>query len=103
MVKVVKTTVSKVDYIKKVYKNVEKVWGLVNGSQCVILGYSSDMSRLVLEVQEVERGKEWKAVLAARTGRPYTNIVTTRKLLLQRDPDKCHFRGNINVFKYLEG
>jgi hypothetical protein len=32
MIKVVKTTVSRVDYIKKVYKNVEKVWGLVDGS-----------------------------------------------------------------------
>lgn len=103
MIKVIKTNVSKVDYIKRVYKDVEKVWGLVNGSQCVILGYSNDKNRIDFVVQEVERGKEWKAVLAARTGRPYSNIVTTRKSLLQKDPDTCHFHGNINVFKYVEG
>ena len=32
MIKVVKTTVNRVDYIKKVYKNVEKDWVLVDGS-----------------------------------------------------------------------
>ena len=99
MIKVVKTTVSRVDYIKKVYKNVEKVWGLVDGSYCVILGYSSDKCRIEMEVGETSNGKEWKGVLAARTGRAYSGIEYTRKMFLQKDHNR--FRGNVNVYKFI--
>ena len=58
-----------------------------------------DKCRIEMEVGETSNGKEWKGVLAARTGRAYSGIEYTRKMLLQKDHNR--FRGNVNVYKFI--
>lgn len=52
-----------------------------------------------MEVGETSNGKEWKGVLAARTGRAYSGIEYTRKMFLQKDHNR--FRGNVDVYKFI--
>lgn len=99
MIEVVRSGIGSVRGIKDLYKNTDMVWGLVDGSQCVILGYSSDKCRIEMEVGETSNGKEWKRVLAARTGRAYSGIEYTRKMFLQKDHNR--FKGNVNVYKFI--
>lgn len=99
MIEVVRSGIGSVRGIKDLYKNTDMIWGLVDGSQCVILGYSSDKCRIEMEVGETSNGKEWKGVLAARTGRAYSGIEYTRKMFLQKDHNR--FRGNVNVYKFI--